>query len=240
MPSAEILLMAGILGLYLYDASLLLFCNEGILSPAKRGWNVAFGSDKMRLLGKETVLLDPLLIHRPAYRLSWHFEREGQSGNWVPAPGLYTPLLPMLAGVALGLLVLLPLGFFTAFGTTALAAALLLVFPSIIAALVWVWLNREALSLTTGRFAQLAFELLVCPPFALNMVRHLSLNAAVGEDLLSAAKRLQTEEQWNKTRRQCLLRLREAMEAEEPDSDRYRRLHARHQSLAEEGEDVRF
>ena len=47
--SDELLLMLLIVGLYLYDSGLLLFCNEGILVPVAKGWKIQFGFREPRI-----------------------------------------------------------------------------------------------------------------------------------------------------------------------------------------------
>lgn len=226
--------MAAIAGLYLYDSALLLHCNEAVLVPGGRGgWTVAFGSQNLGVGGKELHVPSPLRIHRPMYRLSWQFESAGASAQpWAPAPQRFAALAPLLWLVAAALFVLLPLGLFTRAGDLALLAALALLYPSILAALAWTWRHRADFGLSRKRFAGLAFESLVCPPFALNLVRHLAANIQVREDLVSAARRLQGEDGWARTRRQLLKRLSNEIDAEEAGSERHGLLQQRLQMLA--------
>lgn len=220
--SAEVLLILAILGLYLYDASLLLYCNEAVFSPAgKRGWNVAFGSPNMGMRGRELFIPNLLLIHRPVFRLSWSFERTNSTGVAELQQVSFLPLAPALWGIATGLFVLLPLGFLTRLGDRALLSALILVFGNIVFALAWTWSHRSVLNLSTRRFLTLAFESIICPPFALNLVRHLSLQMDLKEDAVNAAQRLQSPESWKRTRDVFLARLDAEIELEEVNSERY-------------------
>lgn len=236
-PSAELVLMAAIAGLYLYDSALLLHCNEAVLVPGgRRGWTVGFGSPNLGIGGKELLVPSPLQIHRPLYRLSWQFESAGAAVQpWAPAPERFAALAPLLWVIAVALFVLLPLGLFTRVGELALLAALVLLYPGILAALAWTWRHRAEFGLSRRRFAGLAFESLVCPPFALNLVRHLAGNVQVREDLVSAARRLQGEEGWARTRRQLVKRLSNEIDAEDAGSERHGLLQQRRQMLATGG-----
>lgn len=236
--SAEVLLMLAIVGLYLYDSALLLYCNEGIFSPkGKDEWVVNFGSSNVGVLGKELYVPNPLLFHRPLFRLSWKFEGNNLT-EIVDLPRHdFSALALMVWSIAFALSVLLPLGFFTSLGDSALLPALLLIFGNIVFALVWVWLNRAKFNLSNKRFASLAFESLICPPFALNIVRHLSLNIPVSEDLVSAAHRLQQPDSWHQTRLTLLARLDSEIDGEEPESERFQQLLERRQSLALESDE---
>lgn len=231
--SAEVLLMLAIVGLYLYDSALLLYCNEGILLPKGRDdWVVIFGSSNVGVLGKELYVPNPFLLHRPLFRLSWRFEGNNPTETVDLPRHDFSALAPMVWSIAIALSVLLPLGFFTELGDSALLPALLLIFGNIVFSLVWVWLNRAEFNLSNKKFASLAFESVICPPFALNIVRHLSLNIPVPEDLVSAAHRLQQPDSWDQTRLTLLARLDSEIDGEEPESERFKLLQERRQSLA--------
>lgn len=218
MPlSDELLLMLLIAGLYLYDSGLLLFCNEGILVPAAKGWKIQFGLREPRIAGKELYLPAPWLLHRPMYRLSWRFEGGNVQDHAAEGDAMRNapPILVLLVwSIAMVLFVLLPLGFFTSLGSRILIAAAGLLYLSIILALVYLLACRETMKLTRKQIGKLAFEYLICPPFALNLIRAVSLSQPPGEDLISAARRLQTAEAWKLTRGQLLLRLDEEIEME--------------------------
>ena len=118
------------------------------------------------------------------------------------------------------LFLLLPLGLFTSLGSRILIAAAGLLYLSIVFALSYLWAYRETLGLTRKQVGKLAFEYLICPPFALNLIRAVSLAQPAREDLISAARRLETAEAWKATREQLLLRLNEEIEMEDETSVR--------------------
>lgn len=236
--SAEIVLIAAMIGLYLYDSAQLLFCNEAVLVPAgKNGWAVGFGSGRLCIRGKELYIPNPLRIHQPQFRLSWEFERDKEpSGQWQPLRRALSPLTPLVWIMAIALFVFFPLGFFTRLGDLWLLLALAALFSSILVALTWLWFHRKELQLSGKRFAGLAFESLVCPPFALNLIRHVTMAMPVEEDLASAARRLQSRANWQQTRGQMIARLTSEIECADDESERYALLHARRQSLIDEGD----
>ena len=220
---SEALLMAAAIGLYLYDSSLLLYVNEGILIPrGKQAWVVAFGSDRARIMGKEVFVPNPLLPHRPLFRLSWKFEGIPtlSEGDWTLRRHTFGPLVPMVWGMAIALFAFLPLGLFTRLGERMILVAILLLYLNIVFALLWLWLNRARFDLPGRRFAGLAFELLACSPFAVNLIRKISVGMSVDEDLVSAACRLQNSDDWHTTRMEMMARLDEEIEGEEDDSKR--------------------
>ena len=230
----EVILMLAIAGLYLYDSTLLLYCNEGILVPkGKDDWAVRFGFDDARILGKDVFVPNIFLPHRPLFRLSWAFEGGAAEGtaDWAARRNALGPLAPLVWGMALALFVCLPLGFFTTLADRMLIAGILLLYVNIGAALLWRWLHRAMLGLTGKQFAALAFESLVCSPFALNLVRNVSLKMPVTEDLAHAARRLQKADGWNTTRATLVARLDEAIEGEDDDTPRMLALREHRRSL---------
>ncbi len=234
--SDELLLMLLVVGLYLYDSGLLLFCNEGILVPVAKGWKIQFGFREPRIAGKELFLPAPWLLHRPMYRLAWQFEG-ANSQTHAPARDLIRrapPILVLLVwSIAMVLFLLLPLGLFTSLGSRILVAAAGLLYLGIVFALSYLWAYRETMGLTGKQVGKLAFEYLICPPFALNLIRAVSLAQPAREDLISAARRLETTEAWNATREQLLIRLDEEIEMEDETSARMAGLRNQRAQLVE-------
>jgi hypothetical protein len=243
MPiSDEVLLMLLVTALYIYDSTLLLHCNEGVAVPTFRGWKIRFGLREPRIAGKELFLPAPWSLHRPMYRLSWRFEgdaaiEEATSGEAVGdwnARRYVPPILVLLVwSIAIVLFLILPLGFFTSLGNRLLLAGVGLLYISIVCALAYLWAYRDTMNLTRRRIGKLAFEYLICPPFALNLVRAVSLGQRVTEDLVSAARRLQSGDGWNAAREQLLRRLDEEIEMEDDASARMARLREQRMKLAE-------
>jgi hypothetical protein len=237
MFSAEVLLMVAIAGLYLYDSAQLLYCNEAVLIPrGKNDWTVGFGSEKFCVIGRELYIPNPFQMHRPLFRLSWSFESsEEVVSSWLPPRGAFSRLAPLVWVMAVALFIFFPLGFFTRLGDSILLAALVLLFSSILIALAWLWLHRTEFNLSTKHFAGLAFESIVCPPFALNLIRHVAAAMPIHEDLASATRRLQNASDWAQTRNQLILRLTNEIELEDTGSVRYALLEERRQLLINEG-----
>lgn len=219
----ELLLMAVAAGLYVYDSVLLLYSNEGILTlKGRRDWWVGFGSSQFRLMGKEVYLPNPFLPHRPLFRLLWDTQCDpGNVGDgWEARRALFRPLMPMAWGMAMGVFVLLPLGFFSRLGEPMLVAALVVLYLNIIATLAWLGINRARCGLSRRRFFALVVESLVCSPFALNLIRKVSAEMPINEDLVTVARRLQSPADWNASRMSIIARLDEELEFEDEHSER--------------------
>ncbi len=232
----EVLLMILVVALYLYDSMMLLYCNEGILVPAGRAWKVRFGFREPRIRGKELFIPAPWLPHRPMFRLAWRFEGiPPQPGmeNWQARRKVPLPMVALVWSMAVALFLLLPLGFFTRLGHGMLFAALVLLYLSIVSLLAYMGFHRNEMNLTKKQVGKFAFEYLTCPPFALNVVRTLSSSQKIGEDLVTAARRLQDLDHQAKTRQQLILRLDEEIELAEEGTERMTKLQAHRLQLAE-------
>jgi hypothetical protein len=201
---AEVLLVTAMAGLYLYDSARLLHSNEGVLAATLGGrWSLHFGAEHYTLRGKEPFVPNPLLPHRPVFPLRWKQQlapATPAAQRWTPPPfGPYKMLAPLVWLMALALFGLIPAGLFSRYGNLAVAAGILLFYATALIALAYVWIKRGALKLTGRQVGALAFESLTCPPFALNLVRHISWRAAPTEELVSAARRLLRKDDWAAT-----------------------------------------
>lgn len=233
--SAEALLIMAIFALYMYDLTLLLYRNEVILSPkGGRDWKVSFGSSQFGIGGKELFIPNPLMMHQPCFKFSWSLETSiKETAPRLPRTA-FQPVASMLWSVAFGLFVLVPIGLLTRMGDRALLVALVMVYGGILVAFILTWLNREKFRLSTRKFISLAFESFICPPFALNLVRHLSLNMDFTVDAVNAAYLLQSARRWNITRTKFHEILSSEIELEDSGVGRRSLLVARVESLPSE------
>jgi len=236
---AEVLLVAAMFGLYLYDSVQLLHSNEGVLAATLWGrWSLHFGAEHYTLRGKEPFLPNPLLPHRPAFPLRWKQQLTAaipSSQRWTPPPfGPYKVLAPFVWLMALGLFGIIPAGLFSRYGNEAIAAGIVLFYAAALIALTYVWFKRHTLLLTPRQVAALAFESLTCPPFALNLVRHISWRAAPAEELVSAGRRLLQKDDWTATLPTVIKRIDNAIAWENEGTPRAHALTEYQASLSRE------
>lgn len=169
------LLMGGVIGLYLYDSVLLLFHNEVVLE-ARRGGYIVSGGSKLEVGGRHLFLPNPCFPQRMLVRLSWPYDslpglrlarwKRAKLALSVVAPWTWMLLGLFFVGLPCALLV----------GTdVTLLGWLLLTYLTIAAMLVQVARHRKALNLSPRAVVALAFDALLCAPFALNIVRKISL-----------------------------------------------------------------
>jgi hypothetical protein len=235
MEHVEVLLLALFVALYLFDSALLLHSNEALLLQAGGDrWLAGFGSSKLMLRGLELYLPNPLLPTRPIYRLSWQFEGAQSirpSASQVVREKPQQALALLIWNHFWLSFIVLPLALFTQMGDMAVLFAFALIYANVVLiALALCW-RRRALGLSLKDLASIVFEMAMCPPFALNLIRRLSLRVRVDEDFLHAARRLQQPGDWAHTRLQLQARLSQELEVEEADAPRAQLLRAQYEQL---------
>lgn len=234
--SAETWLVLLALGLYLYDALLLLEADEMVLVQRAGIWQPVFGANGWKLARREPLMPNPLSPWQPLARVRWSFEQGLADGSALAA----TPALPAVAlapriGVALLWAIVffaLPLCLFVFRHTV----GTLLVIASLYAAVVFVLLGlrREAVAfgLPSGRFRMMCIECIACPPFAINAVRRVTLAAPARAELTWIAAQAGRAGRLEALRAQLARRVAEQIEAEPEGSARSARLAQAARSLA--------
>jgi hypothetical protein len=234
--SYEVELFALAAMFYLYDSSVLLYSNEAVLicDRAQR-WSATSGWTGFVLAGRSLCVLNPFTPNRPSFRLNWDFnslESGAEDPSWSEHAGEFDKLAPLSRTAWIALYVVLPLGMFTSLGAYAIAPALALLYGSIVIALIQ--LRRKKALVPLGRkFWGIVFECLACPPFGVNMVRHITLGARIIEPLPLAAVRLVDAAGWGTLRDQCVSRIDDAIRGVAENSMEHRALEAQKQRLSE-------
>jgi hypothetical protein len=134
--------------------------------------------------------------------------------DWTAITPLLRPLAPLVWSLSATLFIGLPVALYGRLGDWFIVWAFVLIYTHVVLMLLLLWMSRIGLKLTVRAFAQMAFDLMLCPPFALNLVRKLSLRVIVKEDFASAAKRLQQAPDWQLTQIELLARLDEEISGE--------------------------
>lgn len=190
IPSFEVLLVLGTIGFYLVDSAMLLCDNELVFVETNGRWTFATGSS-WQLLHKNPYFPNPLTPDNPLFRVCWsvsfiseYQEDQDALRNFISA---LAPLRYLVRALLVLLLIGLPLTVFW-FGT-GLGLILLfgVVYVFIVMMLVYTYLYREILGLSVKSFAMLAFDSLACAPFAINLVRKITLRRSLAGDPISFA-----------------------------------------------------
>jgi hypothetical protein len=235
MPSSETLLTFLFVFLYLYDSVLLLDSNEAILkSHGKDRWAVRFGSNKTTWNGKELYLC--LWPTQPLFRVTWELGGIGKSspGPWTNQKSEFKRFVPLVWSLAALTFGLLPFALFGRRGDLIILLSFLLIYFNVLSIVLVLWFNRQKFGLSGKPLLAMSLDLLICPPFALNIIRRLSLRVPVQEDLIYAARRLQTPDAWELTKIELLGRLDDEIASEDEDTPRMAALMRQRTSLDDE------
>lgn len=230
----ELFLLAALF--YLYDSSVLLYSNEAVLiCDRAQHWTAATGWAGFIFAGRVLCVLNPFTPHYPSFRSNWNLyslEAGASDESWSERTQQLKALAPLLGVAGVALYVILPLGLFTALGPYAILPALAALYGSTGLALRHV--HRQKLLAAPGRkrFVGFAFECLACPPFAVNMVRRITLANRISEPLPLAAVRLLDAAGWAHLRAHCLARLGDALQRAAEHSDEAHLLEAQMRRLS--------
>lgn len=211
--------------LYLYDSSVLLYGNEAVLTrTSAQRWSSSWGWMGFSLARRTLCVLNPFTPHMPCFRLSWNFRNEHglhADAQWPLFAERLQQIAPFVVISGIALFAILPLGLFSALGAYAVGAACVLLYGSVLLALYRLYGQRKSLALVGNRFWGFAFECIACPPFAVNMLRRITLAVRVTEPLPIASERLLNPEQWTKMRTECLSRVNLALQSADPGTAEY-------------------
>jgi hypothetical protein len=190
MPPFEVWLPLGALALYLFDSTLLLYSNELVFTRRRRAWSIA--QSAFLLAGRRVYVPNPLTPATPLFRVRWsesdpRQEQEGGAG----LDRFFSALRPVqyLVSALLVILLLVPVELLL-FGTgVELLAVIAAFYLVILVTLGYVYVRRHQLLLSGRSFLALCFDSLACAPFAINLVRKLSLRHGLAGNPLDFAAR---------------------------------------------------
>lgn len=239
-------LLLGVVGMYVYDATLLLYHNEVVFYEGRRGrWTFSAGTE-FQLAGRH-VFMPPLLAPtRALLRLRWSVRPHAPVAPDTPdthdAPDAPLARLRGLRAWRIGVA--------SSAGAVGVVALLFAVMPAVMAGNVWgllawmialylaigvaVWRAGRVRRLTgTGgkAFASMASDALLCAPYALNLVRKQGLRAADRFDLVAVAQAVLDADERARLRDVIRARVQRQMDVEEVGSEAHARLQAYYQRI---------
>ena len=216
-------MVLGIIGFYFYDAIMLLNLNELILTRSIRHWSYKFPLLSFQLLRKYPLLPNLLTPNVALFRTFW--PRNDQ--QLIPVKELdifIKSLLPVQIIVVLLLLLMLvclPVVAFVYGSGVKLLIIFSFIYLVIVSILIYVFTQKDNLYLTKAKFISIAFESIACPPFALNIVRKITLNhPLLGDPYVFSKKVFDSNTQLSFTR-DLGYAIEENLKFHETDSNRY-------------------
>lgn len=194
IPAFDILLPLGAAAFYLYDCAVPLYGNEVLLSCHRRKWTVLSPSHYV-LLGRKIAMLPPLLPHQPAFQsaISAGHILLGRETDQVDDVQPFIAAMRGLGMITLILLSLLMLALPIASIVLGAGIVVLAIFAAyyltLFTGLVLVFRRRLLLGVAGRAFVAFAFDVLLCPPFGVNMLRKLTLRRGLHGNAVAFAHR---------------------------------------------------
>ena len=222
--------MVGVIGFYIADSFTLAFHNELLLAASSpKRWR--YVPRTAELAGKYLYVPNLFKPYQLLLKLRWHTDiHAGQSRDELILPvqqlaGALLVLQILVICLALQILLLFPLTIYL-YGLGVLSLLLmLLIYSTILSAVVVVFFKRQQFNLSLSAYAKLAFEVLACPPFAINLLRKLGLSQSVTVDGLALVEHLLTADDYQQVLADIIQEV-DMMQVllEDTDSTRYQQL----------------
>lgn len=225
MPLQSWWLLAGVVGMYVYDAALLLYHNEIVFFERRDGsWSFSAGSE-FELAGRHVYVPALLAPHRAVLRLRWS-SVQTQSGLASPRGlrawriGVAASAWPvMFVAMIFAALPVVLLG-----SVLALLGWMVVLYAAIVFAVLRVWRLRKVTGIGGKEFTGIASDALLCAPYSLDLVRKQGLRGADRFDLVSSAHRLLDASERARLADTIRARLQRQMDIEETGSERHAQL----------------
>ena len=222
MPSFEVLLVLGVFGLYCYDSLMLLNFNELIFIRFKKKWSYKFPILSFQLLRKFLFLPNLLTPNISLFQVFW--PSSDQDVNFKEFDIFIKSLIPVQV-ISVMLLVLmfvcLPIVAFRYGSGINLLIVFFAIYILIISILIYLFTQKNNLKLSNTKFVSIAFESIVCPPFALNIVRKISLNYPINVDPYIFSKKMFDEPTKRSFKHRLCIIIKKKMSFFEDDSSRF-------------------
>jgi hypothetical protein len=222
VPSFEVLLVLGVFGLYCYDSLMLLNFNELIFIRFKKKWSYKFPILSFQLLRKFPFLPNLLTPNIALFQVFW--PTCDQDVNFKEFDIFIKSLIPVQV-ISVILLVLmfvcLPIVAFKYGSGTNLLIVFFVIYILIISILIYLFTQKNNLKLSNTKLVSVTFESIVCPPFALNIVRKISLNYPMNVDPYIFTKEMFDEETKKSFKKNLCIIIDKKMNFLEKDSERF-------------------
>lgn len=225
MLSFEALLVLGVLLFYLYDSLMLLNVNELIVQKTFKKWSYRFPVFGFQILRKFPLIMNLLMPNFLMFILSWPSPKEEIDSGRLEI--LIKSLLPLqIIGFLLLLLIIFVIPFvaFIFDSGPQLLTLFMLIYLLIFISICYLFIYRDPLGLSSLKLSSIAFECILCPPFAINIARKVSMSYEIGSDPIDCSKMLFDKQTYKLFKSDLTSLLKTNMKYHEKDSARYNEL----------------
>jgi hypothetical protein len=221
--SHEALLVIGVLGFYLFDSICLLYSNQLVVNESFGKWGFVLPSSNWRFMRKIIYIHNLLTPYNQTFILTWSPNANSLDNDFKYPSSIGQNLTFIRLSVTILMylmLVLLPIVLYK-FGLGMLALILLItIYLTIINMSIFLYFKRGTLKLSKKEVLSIAFEVISCPPFAINFLRRISLKSSIFEEPIEFAKRNFDNEEYERFKQQFNQKLLDEIELEDENSQR--------------------
>jgi hypothetical protein len=206
-----------------------LYRNELVIACGRdRSWRVDFGSDAAWVGSRVLYVPNLFTLHRPLFRLAWDYEGCHPAAPttlaWIDGAFRLGKIAPVVYVIAFAQCICLPYALLQDKRDLVIILTICTLYGLIIFALIIGYRETKG-QIERSKYAIVAFECLVCPPLALNLVRKLSLVwKGPPVDGLNLAEQLLPADAWRDAAVHAVSKIQEEIDFEAEGSDRSIRL----------------
>ncbi|OTG67587.1 hypothetical protein [Acinetobacter silvestris] len=196
----EYWVILGLVGLYLYDSAKLIRYNQVFLYTGLRSkFSIHVPSKNMNVLKKYLFLTHPFHNSHLLFILQWNLNAQKKCDEVQLADEIQTIKNQVdslrklqLSNILVWILTLIafPLLFLTQQSYLLILSTLLLIYVINLAQASYVILKRKPLTLNKKQCVSFFIDALFCPPFALNLLKKITLNIEIQHDAIHIAQLL--------------------------------------------------
>lgn len=227
--SYEVLLVLGIYGFYIYDSIFLVYSNQIVFTESLGKWKFSFPSYRYRLRNKFLFLPNIFTPYKAIFLQTWPSQEKQFSLSSNNKQKIFLKaLLPFrVFSVSIAVLVLLalPFGIFFLAGTNQLLVILLSIYFLNLTLVTNLWLDRKNLNLTNKEIISIAIDVIACPPFAVNIVKKISLKMRPENSPINFANKHLSKKDIAVFNRLLLEKVNESLDANESNPAWCEKLH---------------
>ncbi|MGO3917910.1 hypothetical protein [Acinetobacter venetianus] len=193
----EILIIIGLYGFYLYDSARLYFFNEFNMTKGIRSsFKFQHVPKSFSFLSKYLFIPNMFFTHQLIFKCAWKIKQSIPSDQSADVDSILLisktlkPLQWINMLLWLLMFVLLPVLLLIKLSYLPLAITIITIYILNISSLLFVILKRKSLQLSWAKIFQFSLDVMLCPPFALNLLRKISLNYHVQMEGIALAEKL--------------------------------------------------
>ena len=204
---------------------MLLNVNELIVQKSFKKWSYRFPIFGLQILRKFPLVNNLLMPNFLIFNLSWPSHKEEIDSDKLET--LIQSMLPLQIIASLLLLLIifvLPVVAFLFDSGPELLTLFIFIYLLIIFSVCYLFICRDSLGLSGLKISSIAFESILCPPFAINIARKVSLNYEIGSDPIDCSKMLFDKQTFELFKSDLTSLLKTNMKYHEKDSTRYTEL----------------